>query len=1089
MTIAEWVAGFHADASGRVLPGIGQPEAQLAAPVEDLLKAAGSNLAGPVSTYRETSEPLLRVRPDLGVSIAGLLTGHVELKAPGKGADPARFTDDHDRTQWSRLRELPNLVLTDGVEWALYRNGVRQLAAALPALSATPAPIDPATVGAIDRLLREFFSWKPIVPGDAEQLAEVLAPLARVTRDEVLAALGRSNSAISQLARDWRQVLFPDASDRRFADSYAQTLTYALLLARLDPTTAASGVLSTSRASEVLETGHGLLAQALRVLSEPTARAEIATGVGLLERAIGAVDASRVAGTPSHDVWLYFYECFLQAYDPQLREDLGVYYTPAEVVGSQVQLVGELLRDRFGKTRSYADDDVVLLDPAVGTGTYPLRAIDHALEVVSNQSGPGAVAGRADTLASNVHAFEVLVGPYTVAHLRITQRLRDAGASLGPDAVRVYLADTLESPDIEIAGQIPLALRRLSVEHERARAVKTDTRVLVCMGNPPYKRQAFDATSESAESREAKLDRLLGPILGIARDRTMFSHLASLYNLYVYFWRWALWKVFDSTGGPGIVSFISASSYMRAPGFKGMREVMRRTFDELWVIDLGGDNRGARQTENVFNIETPVAIAIGVRYGQPNPDTAAVVHYCEIDGTRAEKLAALDAIQSFADLAPWTQASTGWDDSLIPVSASTFGEWPLITNLFPWQTPGVKVGRTWPIGVTDEVLAARWRVFAGAPKTKKPALLPDRKYGRKSASRVGPTLPPAPALDALAETTSGSERAPVVRYGYRSLVRHYLLADPRVIDLQRPPLWQAHSDHQIYLASLLTQTVGDGPAASITSLIPDLHFYRGSFGGKDVIPLWRDSGGQTPNVDSDALRALEESYGMAVPAEDFFAYAAALLGNARYTELFRAELATSSLRLPLTADPEVFTEVVALGRELIRIETFGERFAGSAPGVRRGTARALTPVPATPHEYPREFAWDADSNTLSVGSGTFGPIAGEVWEFELSGLRPLRHWLGYRMREPAGKTSSPLDAIGPASWTPGMTDELLELLWTLEQVTAIQPLLGQALEAVVAGPLIGFRSAVPADSPLRSSSDIAATAEPSLWEQPRSTSD
>ena len=127
-------------------------------------------------------------------------------------------------------------------------------------------------------------------------------------------------------------------------------------------------------------------------------------------------------------------------------------------------------------------------------------------------------------------------------------------------------------------------------------------------------------------------------------------HIKNLYNSYVYFWRWALWKLFETTDEPAIVSFITASSYLRGPGFVGMRQVMRETFDDLWIIDLEGDNRGARKTENVFDIETPVAIAVGVRYGSPQPTVAADVHYSKIVGSREDKLARLAAISSFAEL-------------------------------------------------------------------------------------------------------------------------------------------------------------------------------------------------------------------------------------------------------------------------------------------------------------------------------------------------------------------------------------------------------------------------------------------------------
>jgi len=194
------------------------------------------------------------------------------------------------------------------------------------------------------------------------------------------------------------------------------------------------------------------------------------------------------------DPWLYFYEDFLAAYDPKLRKDRGVYYTPVEVVKAQVTLVSELLRDSFGKSLSYADEDVVLLDPAVGTGTYPLAAMAEGLARVRDRFGKGDVAGRATTLARNTHGFELLIGAYAVAHLRLGQELLSLGGQLPADGLHVYLTDTLESPRAEAPGTTaPLFYRPLSEEHRRARQVKAETRVLVCMGNPPYDRQQREA--------------------------------------------------------------------------------------------------------------------------------------------------------------------------------------------------------------------------------------------------------------------------------------------------------------------------------------------------------------------------------------------------------------------------------------------------------------------------------------------------------------------------------------------------------------------------------------------------------------------
>ena len=270
--------------------------------------------------------------------------------------------------------------------------------------------------------------------------------------------------------------------------------------------------------------------------------------------------------------------------------------------------------------------------------------LDHAADAVRQRLGPGAVPQKLRDLAGRLNGFELLVGPYSVAHLRLSQRLRDAGVTDRP--ARVYLTDTLESPNQ--LPEIPASIlqERLTEERKRAQRVKKDVRVFVCLGNPPYDREQREP--ESADGRRkggwvrhgdegsdepSVLDDFLKPV----REAGGGVHLKNLYNDYVYFWRWALWKVFDSTKDAGIVTFITASSYLRGPGFAGMRRKMREVFDELWIIDLEGDSLGARKTENVFAIRTPVAIAIGVRGGTPCPQTPARVWKTKLTRSRASK--------------------------------------------------------------------------------------------------------------------------------------------------------------------------------------------------------------------------------------------------------------------------------------------------------------------------------------------------------------------------------------------------------------------------------------------------------------------
>lgn len=1028
---------------------VGQPEDQLKNPVENLVRSLGAQLGHTMNVITEaTAEDI--GRPDMAVVVDGALAGHIELKKPGTGADATRFTG-HNAQQWRKFQELPNLIYTDGNTWALYRSGQRigDIVDIGEIDQRGVRGLKQETIAVFLTSIRDFLTWEPVTPASPRALAELLAPLCRFLRDDVLQAAKNSDSTLAQLAYEWRTTLFPDATDEAFADAYAQTLTYALLLARFD----GASDLRPNRAAETLSHKHKLLGHVLTLLADPQTRHEIGTGVDILVRVVGAVNPARLMERDP-DPWLYFYEDFLAAYDPRMREERGVYYTPVQVVRCQVRLVEQLLVERFGKAMTYADDEVVFLDPAAGTGTYPLAAITEGVDRVQARYGTGAVPQRATMLANNVHAFELLVGPYAVAHLRVTQKLQEAGATLPADGVHVYLTDTLESPDVAPPGRLPLSLRPLVDEHRRAGKVKKETRVLVCMGNPPYSRQAFDA-SEGTDDREARLDRLLGDFIRLARGRTMFSHIASLYNTYVYFWRWALWKVFDTTDGPGVVSFITASSYLNGPGFLGMREVMRHVFDELWIIDLEGGSLGARKTENVFAIQTPVAIAIGVRYGAPNPDIPAIVHYTKITGSREEKLAELDSIQSFNDL-DWQECSDEWTAPLIPAGVSDFSSWPLLIDLFPWQTPGVKVGRTWPIATTADNARKRWQELATSSPGQRHRLFPDRRFGRKTTTDIIATTPPVVSKERIIEITEHSPLPPIIRYAHRSFDRKYILSDPRIIDLPRPPLWIAHSERQIYLTSLLTGVLGKGPAATIAALFPDLHHFNGR-GGKDIIPLWRNAVGTEANITTGLLDHLAQVYGGFVSPEDFFAYCYAILAGPEYTRRFSEDLATSSPRIPLTTDVSLFRQGVELGRRLVWLHTYGARFvpegeqAGTVP---RGRARAVHPVPVTAEGYPDDFHWDEATETLHVGEGTFAPIARAVWEFEVSGLRPVKSWLGYRMLEPAGRKSSPLDEIRPRGWPAEFTEELLELLWVLEHTIDMSSGLATFLEAVIQGNML-----------------------------------
>jgi hypothetical protein len=634
------------------------------------------------------------------------------------------------------------------------------------------------------------------------------------------------------------------------------------------------------------------------------------------------------------------------------------------------------------------------------------------------------------------------------------------GGTIPDDGLRVILTDTLESPRAAPPhlAAAPLFERRLAEENIRARKVKLDTDVIVCLGNPPYFRQVIEPEEQDDVARQGGWVRYgdepdRAKTAGILRDfvrETPGVHVKNLYNLYVYFWRWALWKVFETGDRCGIVSFISASSYLRGPGFAGMRRFMRESFDELWILDLGGEGRGARQDENVFAIQTPVAIAVGYRSHQADCATPAAVRYARIEGTQREKLDALDAVASLEDV-DWLECFAGWNEPLLPRSAGDYFAWPAVTDLFPWQHSGLQFKRTWPISADPVTLEARWNAFTTASADDRPAL-----FRETPGHRVGASF-------------AESEPVPrISRFAYRSLDRQYMLADFRLADRPRPVLWKAQSARQLFMTSLWSGILGEGPAAVVTHLLPDLHHFRGSFGGKNVVPLWRDAACTQPNLAGGLMDVLESVLGGKVTPEDLFAYCYALLSAPSYTTRFAAELELPGARVPITSSLERFRDALELGAKLVWLHTFGERFvppgrrAGKVP---QGSARYQVPIPPTAAGYPTDHAYDPDTRELEVGDGLFAPVAPEVRAYSVSGLDVVGSWLDYRMKQGAGKKSSKLDEIRPQTWPAGFSDELLELLWVIEATVALGPKLDETLEAVVAGDLIAA-SALPAPTEL-----------------------
>lgn len=1036
---------------------LGEPENQLRAPFERFFEAYGKIIFRPLKIVGEAALAGSLGKPDFVVYLDNAIIGYVELKAPGKGANPEIYKA-HDKEQWDRFRQVPNIIYTDGNEWGLYQNGEligKRLRVHGDVCTDGQYGILDSDGRELFQIFAAFTSWTPLVPQKPKEIAEFLAPYCLLLRQDVEDALQNEQSPLHSLKNEIKKLLFPDATDRQFADAYAQTIIFALLLARMEK----SGVLVLQDAFNTLDSNHLLLSRALQFLTDRLALKEIESSLSLAQRIIHEISSeSLLAKDETEDPWLFFYEYFLSRYDPKLRKAWGVYYTPIEVVRCQVRLIDEILKNEFGKDMGFVEPGVITLDPGLGTGTYLLGIIEHALNRIDVEEGPGAVKGGARSLVHNLHGFEWMVGPYAVAQLRFSRALTSRGVTLPPTGIGIYLTNTLESPHVQPPVP-PLFQKPIAQEHERALKIKDSEHVLVCLGNPPYGRhEAADEINHAVTGGwvrygDGKDKGILKDFLEPARKAGFGIHLKNLYNQYVYFIRWAIWKVFEhkTAAGPGIVSFITASSYLEGDAFVGLREYMRRVCDRIDIIDLGGEGRGTRKDENVFAIQTPVAIFIAWRKARKSDDSPAIVRYTRIDGSREEKLASLNSIKYARNL-KWQNVSNIWQVSFKPVKTTGYATWPLLSDIFPWQQSGSEIKRSWPIGPEPDVLYRRLKTLVDSPDK---AVLFKESRDRNVRDSYSAFFKNNQKLHPI-EAAKIDEFPKPVRYAFRSFDRQYLIPDNRVADYLRPSLWEIIGPKQLFFTSLFNHPLGDGPAITICSNIPDRHHFRGSFGGKDTLPLFRDRFEHVANILPGMIANLSQKYNFAITAEDIAGYAYAMLAHPEYTKRFKTELADRKVRVPLTKEGKSFRKAAEFGKALIWLHTYGERLmAKDRPKgkVPKGNAKCLHAVSENEESYPNEFHYDDDRRTLIVGDGRFGPVDPSVYEFEVSGLKVVKSWLGYRMRERSGKKSSPLDEIRPKSWTHEFTKELLELLWSLEKTVDGYPEQKRLLEDVLAGPL------------------------------------
>jgi predicted helicase/L-rhamnose mutarotase len=570
------------------------------------------------------------------------LFGYVEAKKPD-----ANLAKIQESEQLKRYRStLPNVKRTDYFEYRLFKDGelVDKVSIGRPFVAKKLGETPPVEkVEAFNELLETFLFHSAPKTYHASSLAKELAKRTRFLEHIIERELvEEENQELNGFYKAFQKYLIADLTKEQFADLYAQTVTYGLFAAR----TRADETITRKNAVQFIPSTIGILKDVFQFISYSDLPQNISWIVDDLSEILNVADIQKILTRfyeegRGNDPIIHFYETFLAEYNPKVREQRGVYYTPEPVVGYIVRSVHQTLKEDFDKPLGLADDSVTVLDPAAGTLTFIAEAFRVAVNEFKEQYGSGDVPGLIkEHLLENFYAFELMMAPYAIGHLKMGFILDELGYEMtDQERFKLYLTNSLEMEELE-QTELP-GMASLSEESKAAGKVKKDEEVLVILGNPPYSGNSFNNgewidnllkegyTHENGHSDDGYYSVDSKP-LG-ERNPKM------LQDDYVKFIRFAQWKI-DQLGH-GVVSMITNHGYLDNPTFRGMRESLMKSYDEIAVLDLHGNYRkketapDGSEDENVFDIQQGVAIHSMIK----NENKAKKVIRGDVYGKRAEK--------------------------------------------------------------------------------------------------------------------------------------------------------------------------------------------------------------------------------------------------------------------------------------------------------------------------------------------------------------------------------------------------------------------------------------------------------------------
>lgn len=942
--------------------------------------------------------------------------GYIEAKDIGENLDKVQKSD-----QLNRYREsLNNLILTDYLEFRWFLEGEYQRD-----MTVRLAEVDhhgrlkrfPENFPALPTLLETFSEARAAVTlRSPDELAAKMAKIARLLRD----LIGRAYQQEDQYGRlhaqleSFRQVLLDHLMPEQFADMYAQTICYGLFAAKCS---AGAQAFSRIHAGYYVPKTNPFLRNLFNQIAGVELDDRLAWLVDHLVAVLNRTDIAAILAnfgkrTRQEDPVVHFYETFLAQYDPALRETRGVYYTPEPVVSYIVRSLDEALRRCFGLQQGLADNSrlttglhkVQILDLATGTGTFLYAVFARIFEQFLANRGlwSGYVSQH---LLPRVHGFELLMAPYTVAHMKLGLQLQDLGYDFHSDErLRVFLTNTLDQPQ---HSDMTLLAKWLSDEANAASAVKQDMPVMVILGNPPY-------SGHSANKGEWINNLLRGVASGPNGAEAVANYFQVdgqplkernpkwLNDDYVKFIRFAHWRIMQT--GYGVLGLVTNHGYLDNPTFRGMRQALMRDFDEIYVLDLHGNSKKKEKApdgspdKNVFDIQQGVAIGIFVKFN-PNREPLAKVFHAEVWGERKGKYQWL--LENDFTTTAWKELQPQAPFYLfVPQDGDLRKEYEM-----GWKITDFMRVNGWGIATRKDYLLIDFIKENLISKFKDIVSLTPQQAIEKYEIRNSPhwdfqkahsdlsTNPECFVKSVLFRPLDIRfiyyEKCMIERGDHRfPLMSHMLNSNLSFITVRRT---ESGESNHFYCSNRLS--VLHSTSAKEGNFVFPLYIYPSA--EKDLLSSTLSSSDlskKKPNLSLDFidnlqihlnLKFVEDGAGdlqTTIGPEDIFHYMYAVFHSSTYRQRYAEFLKIDFPRLPLTSDKDLFRELTAVGRELVSIhlmEADLQKDSGyPAPGDNK----------VEKVEYKNERVYINKTQY-------FDKVKSEVWEFYIGGYQVCQKWL------------------------------------------------------------------------------------------------